>query len=87
MRFRESGQNISDHRAMVATRAFQRACDFAQLEYQAQLATRLMENPGEAAFAGLKMTGAVEFLLTMRALSEAPMPPRRVPTPNLDHTA
>lgn len=84
-RFRESANNISEHRAMVETRPFQRACDFALLEYQAYLASWVAENPQSAAFAGLKLTGAQEFLTTMRALSESPrLMPKLVPQ-NLDH--
>lgn len=84
-RFQESNQNISDHRAMVESRAFQRACDFALMEYQGQLALVSSENPQLSGAVGLKLAGANEFLMTMRLLSEAPrLIPRRVPD-NLDH--
>ncbi len=71
---------------MMETRPFQRAIDYALLEYQAQLAQEVSSNPQSAAFSGLKMTGAQEFLQTLRLLSETPSLPKRQPTVNLDHS-
>lgn len=85
-RFLESNVNISDHRKMVDSVAFQRACDFATLEYTALISN---QNRDMNACAGtaLKLQGALEFLQTFRLLSEKPLPPvSRVLTPdNLNH--
>lgn len=86
-RFRESGQNISEHRAMVESRQFQRACDFAALEYSSALAAMVSENPQNAAYAGLKLCGFMEGLYMLRAMSEAPRVVVRTPPANLDHKA
>lgn len=84
-RFRESNQNISDHRALVETRTFQRACDYALMEYQAQLAIQASENPQLAGAVGLKLAGANEFLMTLRLLSEMPRIVSKPVIQNLDH--
>lgn len=86
-RFRESGNNVSEHRALIESKPFTRAADFALLEYQAQLGMIVSQNPQEAAFAGLKMTGAQEFLQTFRTLSEQPRVASRVVLDNLNHKA
>lgn len=65
-RFLASGNNIATHREMVDNAAFQRAADFALMEYQAILCQR-ESNP---AVLGMKIMGAQEFLQTFRLLSE-----------------
>lgn len=65
-RFAESDQSVTKHRDMVTDRTFERAADFALLEYHALLC-RKEQNP---AFIGLKLMGAQEFLQTMRLLAE-----------------
>ncbi len=84
-RFRASGLNISEHRTLVESNAFQRACDFALLEYQAQIALTLSENPNLATVGGLKITGAQEFVMILRTISEMPRIVSRQPVQNLDH--
>lgn len=65
-RFLSSDQNVGKHRDMVDSNEFQRAADFALMEYQAILCQR-ESNP---AVLGMKIMGAQEFLQTLRLLSE-----------------
>lgn len=86
-RFQESADNISKHRALIESREAQRAFDFAQLEYAAYLAQMVTDNPQSAAFAGLKLSGMMEFASVFKNLGEQPV--RIVParSENLDHSA
>lgn len=85
-RFMESNDSCSKHRTMIDSNEFQRAADFAMLEYQARIATQT--EPQAAAVMGLKVMGALEFLQTLRNLAE---PAQRViplrPQDNLNHNA
>jgi hypothetical protein len=65
-RFQLSAQNISAHRELVDKREFERASDFALLQFQAELCDK-ENNP---TIVGLKIAGAQEFLKVLRALSE-----------------
>lgn len=65
-RFQQSTDSISKHRAMVDTREFSRAADFAMLQYQRELSIK-ESNP---AVLGMKLVGAQEFLNTMTMLAE-----------------
>jgi hypothetical protein len=86
-RFQESADNVSKHRDLIQTREFQRAVDFALLQYAAKLHDETNGNLNVAAGAHLRMTGAHEFLFTLRNLAESTdFPARRAETPNLDHT-
>lgn len=85
-RFRESGDNISKHRALLEQREFDRAIDFALLQYQLEAASQVKDANGACAL-GYKILGVQEFVQTLKTLSEiSPMPPR-VPDQNLDHKA
>lgn len=86
-RFRESPNNISEHRTMIESRPFQRAIDFALLNYQLAVAQTVTDNPQNAAYAGLKMAGVQEFLFMLKTLSEEPRIVRTVKEENLDHKA
>lgn len=66
-RFRESNENIARHRALVDSREFQRACDFALLEFQ----NKLCHKETNPSVLGLKLVGAQEFLTCFRLISEA----------------
>lgn len=70
-RFQESANNVSLHRKMVDSHEFQRATDFAMLEYSASLSTQTVDFQGGAAN-HFKLRGALEFLQTLRVLAEAP---------------
>jgi hypothetical protein len=85
-RFQESADNVSKHRDLIQMKEFQRASDYALLQYAARLQHDTEGNLNAAAAAHLKMTGAQEFLATFRNLSESvELPSRRIETPNLDH--
>lgn len=83
-RFQSVTTNVSQHRDMVGGAAFQRAADYAMLEYQALLADRT-NDAQTAVAAGMKLQGALEFLTQFRLLAETPtVAPRVVPRDNLD---
>lgn len=87
-RFQETKTNISAHREMIQTPEFQRACDFALLQYQGQLAQQPLEANAmnTAAVSHCKVIGALEFLDVFRKLAESPMmAPRIVDDGNLTH--
>lgn len=87
-RFQESGQNVGSHRDMVDSTVFQRAIDFAVMEYTRQLATDTARTSGNAAINGFKQAGALEFIDVLRNLSESPQPvapPAQIP--QLNHRA
>lgn len=86
-RFRESPNNISEHRTMVESRPFARAVDFALLQYQALVTQTVSENPNLASVAGFKLTGAAEFVQTLKTLSEEIRIAPRAEVANLDHRA
>lgn len=86
-RFQESTDNIKKHRDLIQLREFERACDFAMLQYMAQLGQDADGNINAAAAAHLRLTGAREFLWTFRNLAEGlEFIPRKAEAPNLDHT-
>lgn len=68
-RFLLSNDNISKHRIMVDSNEFQRACDFAMLQYQTQLMGAVTDGNG-AAQVGIKLRGAHEFMQIFRLLSD-----------------
>lgn len=87
-RFQESVDNVKKHRDLIQLREFDRAADFALLQYMAQLGQETDGNLNAAAAAHLRLAGAREFLWTFRNLGESvEFIPRRVETPNLDHSA
>ena len=83
-RFTEMSQWIGEHRQMVDSVAFSRACDFAMLQFQ-QAVTASITNGEGAGAAGLKMQGAQQFLEILRNLSETTTPSVRRPDDNLQH--
>ena len=70
-RFQMSPDNISKHRDLIATREFDRACDFALLEYQGHLSVA-SKTQMDAMESGYKAKGAIEFLAVLRTLGEQP---------------
>ena len=86
LRFRLSGDNIKKHHELLELREFDRALDFAMLEYQHQLALNTRDANG-ACEAGYKMKGVQEFVYLLKTLSEEQkVNPVIVPS-NLDHRA
>lgn len=83
-RFLESGDNITKHRKMVDSGEFQRACDFAMLQYTGGISGEITD--GTTAMAvGLKLLGAQQFLQVLRNLSEAPKAPSNIVPVGLNH--
>ena len=77
---------IQQHRDMIASEQFQSSCDYALMEYQAQLALRPMPSFNEAAASHIRLQGALEFIQQLRLLGEVPSnPPIVVERDNLDH--
>lgn len=85
-RFRSSGDNIKAHRDLMEQHAFDRALDFACLQYQTQAASRVQDANGALAL-GYKILGVQEFIATLKMLSEEPPQIVTEPPANLDHKA
>ena len=68
-RFQSVQGNIAAHKLLLEHAHLERSLDFAMLEYQAQLATRITD-PNSAMAAGSKLQGALEFLQTFKLLAE-----------------
>lgn len=84
-RFQESVDNVKKHRDLVQLREFERACDFALLQYQANLSKVPLN---EASATHFRLIGASEFIQVLRNLSEsAELPTRVMQSENLDHRA
>lgn len=74
-RFQESNDNISKHLKLVDSHEYQRAIDFAMLEYVDSTLSSIRDQ-GTAMVAGIKLLGAHEFLREFRDLSEVQTPIR-----------
>lgn len=71
-RFRSSPENISRHTALVDSKEFQRALDFAFLSYQEYLTRNASDGPTAMA-SMVKLSGAREFVEQfLRTLADAP---------------
>jgi hypothetical protein len=84
-KFLESNDNISAHRKMVDTREFQRAIDYAQMEYSRLIAEQVKDG-NTSMYVGFKLQGMLEFVQTLKLLSEAPQASARIVTPTLNHS-
>lgn len=74
-RFQESTDNVSRHRTLVDSKEFQRAIDFALLQFGLALATQpLSQEEFQIGAAGLKLRGVHDFISILRNLSETPKP-------------
>lgn len=83
-RFTEMSQWVGEHRTMVDSVAFTRACDFAMLQFQKSVTASITSGEGAGA-AGLKMQGAQQFLDILKTLSETSAPTSVRPDDNLKH--
>lgn len=84
-RFQQSQDNVSRHRALLETREFERASDFALVQFCAGLSESI-KDMNSAAIAGMKLQGAFEYAHTFRNLGEIPpRPPLAITKDNLDH--
>lgn len=86
-RFQESGDSVSKHRDLVDSTTFQRASDFAMLEYANTLAEQATD-ANASIHVALRLRGAREFLGVLRNLSEKPTAPPATPAiRTLNHNA
>ena len=84
-RFLENPSWVSKHRELIVSDAFLKATDYGMSQYQVLLSTQV--NDGNTAMAaGYKLQGALEFLETLRQLSEPPKLMGLVVRDQLDHT-
>ena len=85
-RFQESGGNISQHRDLLQNVAFQRAIDWALLQYQRQLCEEQLDM-NQSAAAYLKLKGAQEFVRCLFMLAESATMEVTQKIQNLNHSA
>jgi hypothetical protein len=81
-RFQQSKINLQQHRQMIEQDAFDRACDFALMEYQ-RILSQQSTTFNDAAANHFKVTGAMEFLQQFRNLAEMSSQPKIVDRDNL----
>ena len=85
LRFQTSADSVSKHQDMVDSTTFQRACDFAMLEY-GRILHEQATDANNSIHVALRLRGAHEFLNIFRNLSEkAAQPPTPPPVRNLNH--
>jgi hypothetical protein len=84
-RFQSRKNNIEAHRRLIEQDAFDSGVDFALMEYQRTLAQQ-SANFNDAAANHFKITGALEFLQTLRNLAEMATRPTIVDKDNLQQT-
>ncbi len=75
---------LKDHHAILDHPGFDRACDYALLQYQRQL-TSNTSDAITASAAGFRMQGAMEFLMVLKNLGDSSPVPTRRPDDNLQH--
>ena len=83
VRFRESADNVSKHRALTENPALQKSLDFAVQQQQRDWANEVKDH-NSAIAVGYKIVGLQEFLRTFMGLSEVPKLPAPVVMDNLD---
>ena len=86
-RFQESADSISKHRDLVDSTTFQRASDYAMLEYAKIMALESVDGNTAVATA-MRLRGAHEYLQIFRNLSEKSEQLKAPPAmANLNHRA
>jgi hypothetical protein len=88
-RFQQTKAVVETHKRMVESEIFEKATEAALLEYQAELSANPNNqgNGNSAAAAFFKLTGAQEYIATLRALANTPRQPPQAPNLNLNHKA
>jgi len=81
-RFQQHKDNIENHRLLIGQNAFDVGVDFSLQEYQ-RLLSQQSTTFNDAAANHFKITGALEFIQTMRNLGEMPARPTVVDRDNL----
>jgi hypothetical protein len=82
-RFQKSGVHVSDHRHMTGSTIFETATDAAMNQYALELASQSGDQWGSMS-AGLRLKGAQEYLMCLKALAEKPHVPQPQIRDNLD---
>lgn len=85
-RFRLTKGFVGEHRAMLESPAFDRALDFAMLQYQLQAGAQIQDTNGGLAY-GYKLLGVQEFVAVLRTLSEEVRIETAKNDENLNHRA
>jgi len=86
-RFQQSENSLSAHKRMIESKEFERAADFAMLEYQ-RAVMQSPAGPGDSPGANyFRLLGAQEFLQQLRNLADQHQPVPRIMDPNLNHAA
>ena len=83
-RFQSNKRAIEDHRRMIEQPAFDAGADFALMEYQRTLSQQAVSF-NDAAANHFKISGALEFLQTLRNLAEMPVLTAKMDKDNLTH--
>lgn len=88
-RFQLSNEHVTQHRNLVDSESFERACDVAIQQYSSALCSvPLTQEEAVMGSIGLKLRGAHEFLTILRNLAEKPKEPSPiVRLDNLNHKA
>jgi hypothetical protein len=84
-RFLLNGGFCKAHHAMVDSEAFERAADFAMLQYHLALNGKVNDAVSASAV-GFKMQGAQEFLMIFRKLADTTPVALARPNDNLKHS-
>jgi hypothetical protein len=85
-RFLAEQTNVDQHKRLLDLPAFERGCSVAFSEYSRRCAANAGDNMNSAALAGLQLSGAAQFLSTLRNLAENSVTQESIYTDNLDHT-
>lgn len=87
-RFQLSADNVTKHMEMIGSREFERACDFAMLQYQQNVVVNAEPNPNGALAGFFRLLGAQEFLSELRRLAIPPPKLEPLADPgNLNHNS
>lgn len=85
-RFQTSPDNLSKHRKLVDSPEFQRALDFAMLDWSMEIAATVSD-ANSALRAGFALAGAVQFMDRLKTLAETPKPPSPPVQHGINHRA
>ena len=81
-RFREHANNITLHKDLIAMPEFERAIDFAMLEFNRKVSAEIKDT-NSALAAGYKLQAVNEFIEVLRTLTEQRTPSQVVVNDNL----
>lgn len=73
-RYRSSAQTVREHRDLIGQQSFEKACDFAMLNYCQRVMQDARPDGNGAASGYYRILGAHEFLRELRLLAESSLP-------------